>query len=173
MNNNEKYILINSKFRSQGNSNDFRIYLNKNIKINEYIQISYLNLARCNYLINNLNNTFDIIFDDLTKLTIILNQQNYTPLQFVSNINSQINNYKNFNIIYNDSTYKFSFTSSTNDFKIDFTKSEIYKLFSLEKKIYQSFNKNFVSNLVNFNNPFYLQLNIKNISCNDIYHTTS
>ena len=103
MNNNEKYILINSKFRNQGNANDFRIYLNKNIKINEYIQISYLNLARCNYLINENNNKFDVIFDDFSKLSIILNQQNYTPLQFVQAINIQINNYKNFNIIYNDS----------------------------------------------------------------------
>ena len=73
MNNNEKYILVNSKYRSQGNSNDFRIYLNKNIKINEYIQLSYLNIARCNYLINNFNNSFDVIFDDLSRLSIILN----------------------------------------------------------------------------------------------------
>ena len=170
---NEKYILINSKYRTNGDSNNFRLYLNKNIQINEYIQINYLNIARCNYLINEKNNKFDILFDDGTILTIILNHQNYSPLQFVSYLNIQINNYNNLKIIYNDQTYKFQFISTTNNFRLDFSKTEIYKLFSLEKKIYSSDRFVFYSNIVNFNNPFYIQLNIKNIVGNDFINTTS
>jgi len=69
-----KYLLIDSKYRDSNSKSecDFRIYFNKNINIEKYFKISYLNIPRCNYLINEKNNSFSIIFNNSIIINIIL-----------------------------------------------------------------------------------------------------
>jgi hypothetical protein len=80
---NNKYILINSKYRSSDSksSSNFRVYFNKGIEIKNYIKLNYLNLPRCNYLITSKNNTFKLYFNyNLQTLNIIIPEGNYSPL---------------------------------------------------------------------------------------------
>jgi hypothetical protein len=166
--NNPKYLLIDSKYRYDQNqsTSNFRYYLPQPIKIKNKIQINYLYMPRANYLINSTNNTFDITFTTPVIGRVIFTEQNYTPLTMASFINSYMNKLLGFVCVYNDSTYRFEFTA-TDDFKLDFTKSNFYKLLSMEKKIYSSIDKKIISGIVNFNNPQYINLNIANIS-NDV-----
>lgn len=168
---NPKYILINSKFRSidSKSSTNFRIYFNKNIEINKYLKINYLNIPRCNYLITNKNNSFSLTINGQI-LNVIIPIGNYTPLQLADIINVQVNNLNNFNITYNNQTFKYTFTSLSS-FKLDLTISDFHKLLSLEKKVYNSIDKQIVSNIIFFNYPLYLNMRINNISSNNFTYT--
>jgi hypothetical protein len=99
---NPKYLLINSKFRNPDSksSTNFRIYFNKNIEINNYIKINYLNFPRCNYLISEKNNKFSITTSGQV-INVIIPIGNYTPLQLSELINLQLNNVNELKIIYN------------------------------------------------------------------------
>jgi len=76
-----KYILLDSKYRFDPNNSssvNFRYYLQHPIIIKSYLRLKYLLLPRMNYLINNSNNTFNIIINNNTY-TITLNNSNYSP----------------------------------------------------------------------------------------------
>ena len=166
-----KYLLIDSKFRSLDSnySTDFKIYFNKNITIDNYIKISYLNIPRCNYLITNKNNSFKIIFSNDRIINIIIPDSNYSPLQLADCINLQ-SNINNFNITYNNQNFKYTFNSNIS-FQIDFTTSNFYKLLRIEKKIYYSNNNKLISNIIFFNYPLYLNLIIKNLTSDNFTNT--
>ena len=58
-------------------------------------------------------------------------------------------------MIYNNQTYKYDISCS-NEVKtlvLDFSKSDFYKLLSLEKKKYIINSNSFTSGIVNFNSP--------------------
>jgi hypothetical protein len=164
MSNNQKYLLIDSKYRTDGNASKFRYYLPQPINIKSYIKINYLYMPRANYLINSSNNIIEVVSNDLTIFTIAIAEGNYTPLTMANYISNYTNNI--IRCIYNEFTYKFEF-SANQDFKLDFSKSEFYKLIGMNKSTYNSVFKKIISGLVNFNNPQYINLNIANIS-NDI-----
>jgi hypothetical protein len=72
-------------------------------------------------------------------------------------------------MIYNNSTYKYDI-SCNNEVKtliFDFSKSDFYKLLSLEKKKYIINTNSFTSGIVNFNSPQYININFSNIT-NDV-----
>jgi hypothetical protein len=163
-NNNPKYLLVDTKYRLYGSTTNFRYQLPIPIDIKEYIKISYLYMARTNYLINSTNNTFDIIINNQIT-NIILPEQNFTPLTLSVYISNYMNNISNFKCVYNEFTYKFEFNCDT-EFKIDFSKSEFNKLISMNNSVYTSIFKKIISGIVNFNNPHYLNINITNISNN-------
>ena len=167
MNNNKKYILLDSKYRYSGTSTNFRYILPKLIKVNSYIKINYLYMPRCNYLINSSNNKIVLKLNNAIFITIILPSQNFTPLTLANYITTicQTEN-TTFNCTYNQFTYKLDFNSSV-DFTFDFSQSNFYKLVNLNQQIYSSTNKQFSTGIVNFNIPYYLNLNISNIS-NDV-----
>jgi len=163
--NNPKYILIDSKYRTQGDSNNFRYWLPRPLTINSYIKINYLYMPRANYLINSTNNIIELVNNDnQTYFTIVIVEGNYTPLTMANYITTFTNNIVR--CVYNEFTYRFEF-SADGDFKLDFSKSDFYKLIGLNKSVYSSVFKKITSGLVNFNNPQYINLNIANIS-NDV-----
>jgi len=171
----KKYILVDSKYRSnkEDNTSNFRIYLPNTITIQSYLKIKYLYIPRINYLINNNNNLFKITLSTnlgVLDFEIIIPSSNYTPLELISYINGLFNN-NDFNITYNSNTYKFTFNSNY-DFSINFSLSDLYKLFSLDKKVYNSINKKFTTGIIMFNNPQYLNLQISNIT-NDVMISTN
>jgi hypothetical protein len=175
---NTNYILIDSKYRSSKNdsTSKFRYILPYPIKISNFIKINYAFIPRCNYLINSKNNIIQINFNSEnntnSKLKIILESQNYTPFTLATYINNYASNIYGFNCSYNQFTYKFEFVSNV-DFNIDFSQSNFHKLLGLDKTIYQSNNKKFVSNLINFNSPYYLNINFANINYNNLLGNTS
>ena len=77
-----------------------------------------------------------------------------------------------FNCSYNQFTYKFDF-SATCDFFLDFSQSDFYKIVSLEKKIYSSSNNQFSSGIVDFNKPYYININFSNITNNVMIGSTN
>ena len=164
-----KYLLIDSKYRNNINDNTsrFRIYLNKQILIKSYCKINYLFMPRTNYLINKNNNNFKIIFNNNDILNLIIPSSNYKPIQLSTYINTISNNLNGLNCQYNEQTYKFEFYSNI-PFNLDFTISKFYQLLSLKNQIYSSDNTNkFISNIINFNYPYYINLNLSNIA-NDV-----
>ena len=163
-----KFLLLDSRKRSYGSANQFRIYLDNTITITDYICLNYIVIPRCNYLINNSNNTFTVNFQSNHAYTITVANQTYTPLQLCSYINQIFGNLNGFNITYNTQTYCLTF-NSTVPFTIDFSTSNFYRLLSLEKKVYNSdINNSIQSNVINFNYPYYINLNINNLSQNCI-----
>jgi hypothetical protein len=161
---NPKYLLIDTKYRTDGKPSSFRYYLPQPINIKKYIKINYLYMPRANYLINSSNNIIEVVSNNITIFTIAIAEGNYTPLTMASYISTYTNNI--IRCTYNEFTYKFEF-SANQDFKLDFSKSEFYKLIGLNKSTYSSVFKKITSGLINFNNPQYINLNIANIS-NDI-----
>jgi hypothetical protein len=163
--NDPKYLLIDSRYRTEENSCKFRYWLPKFITINSYIKINYLYMPRTNYLINSTNNIIELVNNDNnTYFTIVIAEGNYTPLTLATYITNYTNNI--IKCVYNEFTYKFEF-SANGDFKLDFTKSQFYKLIGMNKTIYTSVFKKITSGIVNFNNPQYINFNIANIS-NDV-----
>jgi hypothetical protein len=73
-----KYILIDTKNKTYGTNNNFTYYLSDKITINEYVKLKYLYLPRMDYMINDINNSFNIIINNNTY-TIKLDNQLYTP----------------------------------------------------------------------------------------------
>ena len=162
-----KYILIDSRYRTFGTPNNFKIYLPKPITIQSYIKLNYLYLPRQNYMINDTNDLIEIQFNNNTKISVRFNHQIYSPLLLCNYINTYVANYNNFSCNYNQYTFKIEF-SANSPFSIDFSKSNFYKLVSLDKIVYNcdSFNK-LITNCINFNHPYYININIANIS-NDV-----
>ena len=168
-----KYLLIDSKYRdpSYTNTSNFRIYLSKFINIHSYLKINYLYIPRTNYLINDTNNVFTvrIHFDTgIRDFELVLKNRNYTPLELVNYINSIFVSLNKFNVSfllsYDSSNYKISFISTV-PFELDLTKSNFYKILSLDKKMYSSDVNNMIySNVIDFNHPHYININFANIS---------
>lgn len=171
---NTNYILIDSKYRSSKNDSPskFRYILPNPIKVSSFIKINYAYIPRCNYLINSKNNFIQINFNNDTKLNIYIESQNYTPNTLATYINNYGNNINGFTCSYNQFSYKFEFVAIV-DFNIDFSQSNFHKLLGLDKTIYQSNNKKFVSNVINFNSPYYLNINLANINYNNLIGNTS
>ena len=171
----EKYILIDSKYRTnkEDSTSNFRVYLPNTIIIKNKLSIKYLFIPRLNYLINSNNNSFNISFitsSGISAYNVILPYQQFTPLELVTYINMNLN-FFGFNMTYNVNTYKFQF-SATCDFNLDFSISDFNKLMSLDKIIYNSVNNKFITNIINFNYPQYLNLQISNIT-NDVMISTN
>ena len=174
MKNSIKYILIDSKYRNPiyKNSSNFRIYLPKFINIHSYLKINYLYIPRTNYLINDTNNLFSVKLysnsNNILEQEVKLKNRNYTPLQLIEYINNMFTTLTNLQITfllsYDATTYKISFISTV-PFELDLTKSNFHKLLSLEKKKYVS-NENLMiySNVIDFNQPHYININFSNIS---------
>jgi hypothetical protein len=173
-----KYLLIDSKYRydTDQTTSNFRYYLPYPIKIKNKIQINYLYMPRANYLFDNSNNIIDIQFKeviktnvyDTTTIRVTIPIQNYTPTQLATFITNYIANAYNFLCVYNDSTYKFEFSCKSGVYiALDLTKSNINRLFSMNKDIYTNNTNKYITNVINFNNPQYINFNIVNIS-NDV-----
>ena len=166
-----KYILINSRLRDSGNPSNFRIFFEKEIVIKDYLQLSYLVMPRNNYLINNSNNILKINFGNNAPINIYLLNQNYSPVELALFINTQCSgNPFGFSCNYNSNNYKFIFTANRN-FELDFSINLLHRIFSLEKKSYSSTGNQFTTNIINFNYPSYLNLNIQNIPQNVMLNT--
>ena len=70
---NKKYLIIDSRQRSYGNTCKFRYQLQNEIKINEYICLNLFVMPRSNYLINsNNNNAFTIKFNNNQIVNVVL-----------------------------------------------------------------------------------------------------
>ena len=152
----KKYILLDSKYRFDPNNSssvNFRYYLKKSITIKSYLKMKYLLIPRSNYLINNTNNTFNIIIDNVSY-PITFNLQTYTPEGLCDYINKAIKLYtiSNFLATFDITTYKIIFTY-TSSFKLDLTQSNFNRLLSLKKQIYNSINNVIITNPINFNTP--------------------
>ena len=84
-----------------------------------------------------------------------------------------MNNVNGFNAVYNLNTFIIQFTSNS-PFSIDLTQSNFYKLISLTQQIYNSFNVNNLyqinTGIVVLNNPTYINLNIQNITTDNIIY---
>ena len=166
----KKYIMLDSKYRADpdnSSSVNFRYYLKKSITIKSYLKMKYLIIPRSNYLINDKNNTFDIIINNQVY-NINFNLQTYTPEGLCDFINKRLTNYSinNFLVTFDLTTYKIFFTSTTN-FQIDLSKSNFHRLLSLKKQIYNSTNNVFSTIPINFNSPQYININFSNIP-NDV-----
>ena len=167
--------MIDSKKKFNGTNNNFTIYLNQYIHIKEYIKLNYLSFPRLNYLINDRNNKMRIIFIQNTieiPFLITFENQVYTPENLANYITTKINylsnNNYNFVCIYDKFKYKFSFSANTK-YIIDFTyENELNKLFSMDKIKYPCDNlNNLITNIIDFNNIYYLQLSLTNIPSNN------
>ena len=168
-----KYILIDSRYKTYGTNSNFKLYLPRPITINSYMSINYLYLPRMNYLINSKNDYIEIEFINNNINNIIkirIDQKNYTPATLCDYINLYVANYNNFVASYNQFTFKLEFRCDT-PFILHFEKSSFHKLLNLDKKYHLSnidtISNVFVSNCINFNNPYYININISNIS-NDV-----
>ena len=160
----QKYILIDSKYKSAGSTSNFKIFLPNQITIASYLQINCLYLPRLAYLINQHNNTFIISFGSVVTV-ITIPSSNYNPIELASYINSKVS-INNFLITYNQATFQYTFTANTS-FILDFSTSNFYKLLSLNKQIYNSVNNYFYTGIINFNFPKYININFANIP-NDV-----
>ena len=122
-------------------------------------------MAKTNYLITDDNNHLNVTFfldAGLFTITVDLLIQNYSPIELCNYINTlQIPN--GFNATYNTNTFKILFSCNI-DFQLDFRINNLYRIFGLEKKIYSSTNAKLYSNVINFNYPHYLNINIQNIT---------
>ena len=120
-------------------------------------------MAKTNYLITDDNNHLNVTFfldAGLFTITVDLLIQNYSPIELCNYINTlQIPN--GFNATYNTNTFKILFSCNI-DFQLDFRINNLYRIFGLEKKIYSSTNCKLYSNVINFNYPHYLNINIQN-----------
>ena len=169
----KKYILIDTKNINTVNKYNFRYYLPEAIEIKNYIKLKMLLMARMNYFINDTNNTFKIkIYKDINYPVIInftLPKQSYTPLSLCQTINSLFTTYNNitFTVSYNQNNYQITFNSNY-DFDLDLTLSSFHRVISLERNIYKSDNYYNISGLVNFNTPYYIKLNINNLTSTNI-----
>ena len=124
-----KYILIDTKYLdSSTNKYNFRYYLPNLINIKNYIKISYAYIPRLNYMIDETNNTFNITFYTNAgphQIDIILPYQNFTPLSLVDYLKTFLSSFYNFNISYNQFTYKIEMTSDY-DIALNITTSDFY-----------------------------------------------
>ena len=167
-----KYLLIDSKYRdpSYTNTSNFRINFSKFINIHSYLRINYLYMPRTNYLINDSNNVFTVrlrLNTGIRDFEVIIKNRNYTPLElvnFINNMFSTLSVYQiSFLLSYDSTKYNISFISTV-PFELDFTQSDFYKILSLEKKKYKSDENNmFISNIIDFNQPHYININLANI----------
>jgi len=168
-----KYILIDTKYLdSSTNKYNFRYYLSHSINIKNYLKISYAYIPRLNYMIDETNNTFNITFYTNAgphQIDIILPYQNFTPLSLVDYLKTFLSSFYNFNISYNQFTYKIEMTSDY-DIALNLTTSDFNKLIGLDKKIYYSYNNNkkIITNCINFNRPSYITINFKNITTTNL-----
>ena len=166
-----KYLLVNSRLRDSGLSSNFRMFFEKQIVIKSYICLNYLVMPRNNYLINNSNNILKINFSNDTTLNINIAMQNYSPVELSNQITTLVNNQNNFVCSYNANNYKFTFQANI-PFNIDFSINNLYRIFSLPQQILNSDDNNkIITNIINFNFPAYLNLNITNIPQNVLINT--
>ena len=123
-------------------------------------------------MIDETNNTFNITFYTNAgphQIDIILPYQNFTPLSLVDFLKTFLSSFYNFNISYNQFTYKIEM-SSDYDIALNLTTSDFHKLIGLDKKIYYSYNNNkkIITNCTNFNRPSYITINFKNITTTNL-----
>jgi len=166
----KKYLLIDTKYINTTNKYNFRYYLPNSINIKKYLKISYLYMPRMNYMINSNNNMFKIIFhvpygENPQEVNFL--EQVYTPLSLVEAIRTRLAPYYNFNIIYNQFTYKIEMSCDVK-FDLDFTNSNFHNLIGLDKKLYSSIDNKFITNCINFNQPSYITINFQNITTNNL-----
>ena len=168
----KKYLLINTKDRNNNykSSSNFRINLPTNIDINEYIKLKYMVIPKCNYLFNDYNNLINIIIGGTLNTIIIPNRQ-FKPDQLAQFFQQRILGPYSFNCIYYEDDYKFHFSASVN-FSIDFSLSDVNKLFNMERKLYFSDNNNYIiTNTINFNKPYYLNMILNNITSSNFINS--
>ena len=172
---NKSYLLIDTKYINTTDKYNFRYYLNKSINIKKYIKLSFAYIARLNYMINDTNNIFSIIFytdGGPHEIFIDLPSQNYTPLSLVDFIKTRLSSFYSFNIFYNQFTYKIEM-SAEYDFALNISYNDFHKLIGLEKQIYNSYNNNkrIITGCINFNQPSYISINFKNITSTNLIST--
>ena len=128
--NNKRCILIDTKYINTTDKYNFRYYLNKSINIKKYIKLSYAYIPRLNYMINDTNNMFKIIFHvnyGDNPQEIYFSEQVYTPLSLVEAIKTRLLPYNNFNIYYNQLIYKIEMSCDVS-FDLDFTSCNFHNL---------------------------------------------
>ena len=165
------YLYIDSSKRinkENTKSTDFTLNLNKTIKIKKYIKLLSCIIPKTIYLINETNNIFKITFNDNSQYTIIIPTNNYTPDELSLYIKNSVN-YSNFNCVFDTNKFIFTFWANQN-FTLNFTISEFPFLFSLSKLTYLSNNNVFNTNIINFNNPIQLFININEIDGSYIWN---
>ena len=108
-----RYLLIDSNYRTSDSisSTNFKIQLYKAIKITKYLKLMFASIPNTSYTFNNNNNTFKITFNDATIKNVVIPIGNYDVSSLASTIVSLVN-YSAFNIIFNQQTYKYTFSSS-------------------------------------------------------------
>ena len=162
--NKSNYIFVDSSKRLNklnSNSNNFIISFNSQININNYIKLLSVVIPKTCYLINTKNNTFVITFNDNTTFNISLPINNYDYETLSITIKNLIN-YANFNMVFDDKTYCYLFTANQN-FTIIFN-SNINILFNMLKNInYVSNSNTLKTNIINFNFPLFLNIDLVNI----------
>lgn len=128
-----KKISINSDFRNDKNNSsttDFTFKLSTPITIRNYVQLYYAAIPNTSYLINSSNNIFKVTFWNGTVKQITIPSQNFTTDTLATYIKNNVN-YNTFTPVYNSDTYKYSFTSSTLDFTINYVSNSVNKILGL------------------------------------------
>lgn len=158
------YIFVDSSKRlnkSNSNSNDFIISFNSPIKINKYIKLLSAVIPKTCYLIHSKNNTFNIVFNDLTNLNITIPVNNYDTDSLALTIKNLVN-YANFNMVFDSNNFTYLFSANQN-FTIQFN-SNLNYLFNMIKNVnYPSIWNQLKTNIINFNYPLFINIDFVDI----------
>ena len=109
-----KYLIIDSKNKLNSNetSTNFKYRLSDDIKIQNYIKLSYAAIPNTSYLINSNNNIFRIKFiSEGVFNNYILKTGTYSPNDLSTYINNIINRL-GFIMSYNNQNLKINITAS-------------------------------------------------------------
>lgn len=149
---NKYNLYINSKQRSVGDPNNFKITLQKPIirkAENSYFEffITALNFPFSYKQVNSNNNTFLLSFNGGVDQTITITPGNYNILTLASEVINRINitlgNTYNLSYTYNKDTAFLTFTYATNDantFLLKFSNNRIGEMLGFTNNITLSFN---------------------------------
>ena len=164
------YIFIDSSKRinkENTNSNNIYISFNDNVVITKYIKLLNAIIPKTIYLINSSNNTFKISFTDGNIINVIIPINNYDTDTLATTLKNLIN-YSNFDIVFDSNKYIYIMNASLN-FTITFT-SNLYKLFGMQNTIYFSNGNQLKTNIINFNIPMIINIDIVNIESSFIWN---
>jgi len=166
-----KYLLIDSRFKTYGSSNNFLYTLSTQITVNNAIKLIYSSIPNSNYLFNSSNNTFTVSYNGSSAQTITFSVGNMRTDQIATSLQSQFLAFfpsSGFTCQFNTNTIQFN-CAANNNFYFNFPNSNIASILGFNLGLNYS-NSNILNspNIVYTIYPDYLIMYIDKIFNNNI-----
>jgi len=161
-----KYLLIDSKYRTSGSSNNFIFTFTDNIIINQAIKLVYSSIPNSSYLFNSSNNSFNVSYNSSSESTITFPIGSLRTDEIAMSIQSQflaLYPSSNFTCQFNQHTINFN-TNASNPYYFNFPNNSIASILGFNIGINNSSANNLNSlYIINTIYPDYIHMYIDKI----------